>query len=290
MARPPRISGVDSALEDLISLEKERVRKEDEARRAKEAEERNRREAEEKRRRDDEELRRRSEEEARLAMQKAERDELEGRENEKKLQELRLKSEIEMQRRLHEEKLRLDHEKELRQIEVLHRKTFPRWAAGLVVAVFVIGASAAGVALYRMKSETDRAAREKQAILDQAAKKEKARQEEILKLHALLTALEQKVTLSEEEKARQAAIRAEIEKLENAAATEGKGGKRVVTTKPTNGKAGDQKDIFNMEDDPLANIEDDLKTSTKEKKKKKKKHHDSSKGPTLDLDDPTELL
>jgi hypothetical protein len=290
MAKPPRISGVDSALEDLISLEKERVRKEDEARRTKEAEEKNRREAEEKRRRDDEERRRRSEEEARLAKQKAERDELEQKESEKKLQELRLKNEFEMQERLQEEKLRLDHEKELRQIEVLHRKTLPRWAAGLIVAVFVIGASGAGLALYRMKSETDRSAREKQAILDQAAKKEKARQEEILKLHSLLTALEKKVTLSEEEKARQAEIRAEIEKLENATTPDGKGGKKVVTTKPADGKAGAEKDLFNMEDDPLANIEDDLKSSPKEKKKKKKKHHDSSKGPTLDLDDPTELL
>jgi hypothetical protein len=290
MAKPPRISGVDSALEDLISLEKERIRKEDEARRAKEAEERNRREAEEKRRRDEEERRRRSEEAARLAKQKAERDERERKENERKLQEFRMKGEIDMQRRLQEQKLRLDHEKELMQIEVLHRKRFPRWATGLIVAVFVIGASAAGVALYTMKSETDRAAREKQAILDQAAKKEKARKEEILKLHGMLTALEQKVTLSEEEKARQAEIRAEIEKLENAAAADVKGGKKVVTTRPTNGKGGEQKDLFNMEDDPLANIEDDLGSSSKDKKKKKKKHHGSSKGPTLDLDDPTELL
>jgi len=288
MAKPPRISGVDSALEDLISLEKERVRKEDEARRAKEAEEKNRREAEERRRRDDEERRRRSEEEARLARQKAERDELERKENEKKLQELRMKNEINMQQRLQEEKLRLDHEKELRQIEMLHRKTLPRWATGLIVAVFAVGASAAGIALYRMKSETDRATVEKKAILDQAAKKEKARQEEILKLHSLLTALEQKVTLSEEEKARQAEIRAEIEKLESTATPDGKGGKNVRA--PKDGKAGEPKDLFNMEDDPLANIEDDLKTSTKEKKKKKKKRHDSSKGPTLDLDDPTELL
>ena len=289
MAKPPRISGVDSALEDLISLEKERVRKEDETRRAKEAEERNRREAEEKQRREEEERRRRSEEEARLSKKKAESDELERKENEKKLQELRMRSEIDMQRRLQEEKLRLDHEKELREIEVLHRKTFPRWATGLIVAVFVIGASAAGIALYTMKSETDRAAREKLAILDQAAKKEKARQEEILKLHSLLTALEQKVTLSEEEKARQEQLRAEIEKLENAT-PEGKGGKGTATTRTPGGKTVEEKDLFNMEDDPLANIEDDLKSSTKEKKKKKKKHHDSSKGPTLDLDDPTELL
>jgi len=292
MAKPPRISGVDSALEDLISLETERLRQQEEARRARQEQERRLAEQQEKEIKMEEEERRRREEEARIAKERAEREDVERKERERVMEEMRLRKELEIQQRLEEERLRLQHETELKKIETAHKKTLPAWAIGLTAALFVIGGAAAGVVLYKMKKAADLSEKERLSLVKAAEEEERAREAEITNLQNLLISLEKKMDKSEDELAKQEALKTEIDRLESlraeAAKGGGKPGKKTGGVKETGeGESGDE---FNMTDDPLANIEKDLGGPSKNKKKKKKIKTVNTKGGGMELDDPLEFL
>lgn len=292
MAKPPRISGVDTALEDLINLETERLRKEDEERRARQEQEKLAAEEEEKRRKMEAEEKRRTEEEARLAMEKAEKEEAERKERERVMEEMRLRKELEIQQRLEEERLRLQHEAEIRKIETAGKKTLPAWAIAITAALFVAGAAAAGVVLYKMKKTADQSEKQRLDLVKAAEDEERARQDEIAKLQNLLMSLEKKMDKSEDELAKQDELKAEIERLENLHADAAKGGGK--TGKKPGGSSETDKagsgDELTITDDPLANIEEDLGSRPKTKKKKKKIKTVNTKGGGLDLDDPLEFL
>jgi len=292
MAKPPRISGVDSALEDLINLETERLRKEDEERRARQEEERRLAEQQEMKRKQDEEERRRREEETRVAREKAEREEMERKERERVMDEMRLRKELEIQQRLEEERLRLKHEAELKKIETSHKKTLPAWAIVLAVVLFAGGAATAGVVLYRMKRAADLSEKERLALIKAAEQEEKAREAEIAKLQDLLIGLEKKMDKSEDELAKQDELKAEIARLEGLRTEAGKGGGKPGKKQggAKEAKEGEGGDDFAITDDPLANIEKDLGGPAKSKKKKKKVKTVNTNGPAKDLDDPLEFL
>lgn len=291
MAKKPGISGVESALDNLINLEQERLKREENERLAREAEEKSRKEEEERKRKEKTERARKKEEAARLASEKADRDEREKRALEKQMEEMKLKKELEMQMQLQEESLRLDHEKQLMQFTARQKKNIPGWVFGIFSGIFVIGALAAGIILYQMKKEADRIEQDRLMAIKAAEKKDKKRKAEIQKLQNLLEGMEERVSLSEEEMARAEEIKAEIEKLENLRAKADKRpGKGERGEKGKQNVASESGDEFNLDDDPLANIEKE--TSGKKKKKKKKKRLNTIKtnGKKLGLDDPLQML
>jgi len=291
MAKKPGISGVESALDDLINLEQERLKGEENERLAREAKEKSRKEEEERKREEKAERARKEEEAARLASEKADRDERERRALENQMEEMKLKKELEMQMQLQEESLRLDHEKQLMQFAARHKKKIPGWVFGIFSGVFIIGALAAGIVLYQMKKEADRIEQDRLTAIKAAEEKDKKRKTEIQKLQNLLEGLEERVGLSEEELARAEEIKAEIEKLENLQAEAdkrpGKGGKGGKGKQNIASESGDE---FNLDDDPLANIEKEASGKKKKKKKKKRLTTIKTKGNKLGLDDPLQML
>jgi len=188
----------------------------------------------------------REEEDARLAMEKAQRDDIESKQREKELGELKLKKEMDMKQRLEEEKLRMKHEQEVKAIEA-QKKGFPKWVIGVVAGVFLIAAVVVGIILVQMKNRADAQEKARIAAEQDSIEKEKKRGKEMAQLQTLLSKMEDKANLTEQELAEQRALQEQLKKLQEDQATS---------------------------------------STTKKKKRKKKKKSGSSKGPSLDLGDP----
>jgi hypothetical protein len=217
MRKPPQLDGVQSALNDLISLEKERLDKEEAERIATEEAERKRREEAERRRREEEARRIREEEEARLAKEQAEMDQVERKKRDKELEEMRLKKELEMKQRLQEERLRMDHEKEIKTIEA-QKKGFPKWIIGVIVG-FVVAGLVVSIVLYQMNLRAKQEEQARIAAEQKAKEEEQERKMEIAKLQQLLNSLEDKANLTEQELAAQKEMQDQLQKLQDEEST-----------------------------------------------------------------------
>ena len=160
---------VSSALGEILGIERERVRTEADERVRTAEEERRRSEeqgrlrAAEERRRADEDARRRAAEERR------EREEAERLEQQRHLEELRLRHEAEGKVRLAEEELRLRHERELAVLEAARRR-IPAWT-WVVMATLLTAGSGASIAAYvnYVEAEEELAAASQQHERDRLA-------------------------------------------------------------------------------------------------------------------------
>ena len=269
MGHVPKLDGVHSALNDLLSLEKERLGREEEQRIAREEEERRKKEEELQRNFDEAERRKREEEEARLAKEKEEQEAQERKKREREMEEIRLKKDLEMKQRLEQERLMMEHEQQLAAIDARGRKGLPGWVMGIAAAVFLVGAAAAGIVLYKMKKDAELKDQARLAREEAVRVKDIEKQEQIEEMEKKLVLLQDKATLSAKDREEGERLKKEIDRLEKereeAAAAKikkpnGKGHiKNNGTKKPT------EENEFNL-NDPLGDLADDSKSKKKKKK------------------------
>jgi len=245
-------NSVECALDEILGIESDRVRAEDEERRVRLELEARRLLDEERRRR--EETRAREEAAARRRAE-AERSAVEEEAQQahrRRLEEIRVRQEAEGRLRLAEEELRLRHERELAAFEVAKRR-LPWWGWATIAGLVVLGA-VAGVLPYlqwqdaeealvaaRAESERDRIARE-----DQLGAQRSALRDAQAERSALLAAIAESRQMIERaraelaqaagDRARLAEIEAENRRLrEDLAALEGtcrNGGPTVPRPRP----------------------------------------------------------
>jgi hypothetical protein len=289
---PPKLDGVKMALDDLISLEQERIRKEEAARLAREQEETRRRKEQELKRKEEEEMRKKEQEEERRAREKVEREEAEKREWQKQLEQSRLKQELEMKQRLEEERMRLRHEQQLKEIETRGRRNLPKWPVAAALAFLVAGGAAAGIVLYKMKRNAEDMEKERIAAIEAARSKERQSGLKIAQLQELLAEMEKKVDITKEETAKMKEIKDQIAALQASQPGRGKPGKPGKPAASQGAGAGqEEQDEFVTGPDPLAGIEKDLGSTGKSPKKKKKRIKTiNTKGGTFNLEDPLQEL
>jgi hypothetical protein len=150
----PDQDSVQTALGEILGIEKDRLQTEADRRRQEDEEERRRCEAEararlaEEERRNAEEDRRRQEEERRREQEEAERV------HRHQLDELRVRQETEARARLAEEELRLLHERELTRIEAARRRV-PAWVWAAIGALVAAGVVAAVVPYLEYREASD---------------------------------------------------------------------------------------------------------------------------------------
>jgi hypothetical protein len=286
---PPKLDGVRTALDDLISLEQERIRKEEAARLAREQEDTRRRKEQELKRKKEEEMRKEEEEEKRLAQEKAEREEAEKREWQNQLEQTRLKQELEMRQRLEEERMRLRHEQQLKEIETRGRRSMPKWPVAAALAFLVTGGAAAGIVLCKMKKDAEGREKERIAAIEAARSNERQSELKIANLQELLAEMEKKVDATKEETAKMKEIKDQIAALQAIQPGRGKPGKPAAGQGAGTGQ--EEQDEFVTGTDPLTGIEKDLGTTEKSPKKKKKRIKTiNTKGGTFNLEDPLQEL
>ncbi|MFH1435868.1 MAG: hypothetical protein ABIJ56_09155 [Pseudomonadota bacterium] len=270
MGQVPKLDGVHSALNDLLSLEKERLGREEEERREMEEESVRRREDELRRKLEEAERRKREEEEARLAKERAEKEAQERKIRDRELEEIKLKKDLEMKQRLEQERLRMEHEQQLAAINARGRKGLPGWVMGVVAAVFVIGAAAAGIVLYKMNKDAELKEQARLALEESARDKDVQKRKQIEEMEKKLVLLQEKATLSARDREEGERLKRQIEKLEQereeAAAAKGKIKNGKGHTKINGEKTTAEEKEFNL-NDPIGDLADDSKS-----KKKKKKH------------------
>ena len=289
---PPKLDGVKTALDDLISLEQERIKKEETTRLAREQEEKRRRQEEAAKRKMEEEMRAKMAEEERLAREKAASEEAERRLWQNQLEEIRLKKELEMKQRLEQERLRLRHEQQLREIESRGRKGFPRWPVAAVLALLVAGGAAAGIVIFKAKKDAERLEKDRIAAIEEGRSKDRDSESKIAQLQKLLAEMEKKFDISKEEASKMKEIKNQIALLQASQAGGGMAGKPGKTeAKPDDGTEKGTQEEFGDGLDPLSGIEKDLGSPEKSPKKKKKRIKTvNTKGGTLDLEDPLQEL
>jgi hypothetical protein len=163
-------NSVNFALRELMGMEDDRQRREEEAARRRADEGRRRREAEELSRREEAELRRRGQEQARLAAERAARahEARKVMDDEERRLEIRLETEARV--RADEQERLLRHEEELRRIDA-GKAGIPRWSLGVAAGVLVLGLGG-GLGWYHGRVVPEREAEERSLQIE---KEEQAR-------------------------------------------------------------------------------------------------------------------
>jgi len=164
------------ALSELKNLEADRVRQEEDARRAAEEAERRAREEAERIAREEAE-RRAAAEAARLEAERVAREERE-REERLRIQEAEARARAEQEARLKEEQMRLDA-----QVKLSEEKAKPKWPL-VVVPMLVLGLGFAGFMVWKSQQEAEARAAEKAAADAQHAADMKKFQERFDQLEA----------------------------------------------------------------------------------------------------------
>jgi len=161
---------VRSALDDILNIESDRVKAEDDARRKRDEETRAAKEKAERDAREAEERRVREEEERRVAEERRLRDEESRKLHLRQLEELRVKQESHAKTHLQEEEMRLKHEQNLAVLDA-QKKKIPVWV-WVVIGVVVAGGSVGGYILYQRSQEA-----EAQRVVDEARRAEERKRE-----------------------------------------------------------------------------------------------------------------
>ncbi|HUT78021.1 MAG TPA: hypothetical protein VM285_10065, partial [Polyangia bacterium] len=131
-------NSVNFALQELMGMEDDRQRREeDEAKSLAEAE-RKRKEEEERKRKEEAERKRREAEDSRLAAERAARDEEERKVKDDEERRLKIKLETESKARAEEQERLLRHEEELKRIDA-GKAGIPKWLIGAIAGVVVLG-------------------------------------------------------------------------------------------------------------------------------------------------------
>ncbi len=249
-----KAGSVQSALSELMDLEKDRLEREDAARRRREEDERRRMEAEEAMRLASERARQRADEEARLARVRAEQQDLERRQRERDLAEMAVRKKIEIEGRLEEEELRMRHEEQLRNIEAAARKGFPAWGyaamAGVLIAILLGSGLYSRHVVKKSEAEKQRMAEEAAAERQRLEEEKARRDEQIVALGGMLKDLEAKKILTEEELEKKKLLEAKIAGLVDSQPAQPQGKKKKNGGKK-DGKTGDGKPRCDPLEDPL---------------------------------------